>query len=172
MTYAKWIPVTFIAAAVTLTGLTVATAQTDQSETDLVQAHARDGGRDGHRPGRGGHRGGMMFDQIMQQIDADGDGALTQPEVDAFRAAQVGAADASGDGSLSLEEFQTVFDTLSEDQRRQRMVRAFQRLDSDGDGSVTQAEMDAVFGDIVNRMDRNEDGQLDQDDRRGRGKRG
>ena len=42
------------------------------------------------------------------------------------------------------------------------MVDRFQDLDAEGDGAVTQAEMDKRFGSIVERMDRNDDGQVDR----------
>ncbi|MEM7567875.1 MAG: hypothetical protein AAF321_11655 [Pseudomonadota bacterium] len=120
-------------------------------------AQDRRGGPDG--------RGAM---QILRSFDADGDDALTQAEIDAGIAAQVAAADADGDGALSLTEFGTVWDELTERQR----VRAFQRLDPNGDASVTTAELEERFGGIVERMDRNEDGQLDRSDRRRGGRDG
>lgn len=49
-----------------------------------------------------------------------------------------------------------------------RMVRAFQRLDVDGDGIISSDEMDGRFGDIVQQMDRNGDGALSVEDRGGR----
>ena len=78
-------------------------------------------------------------------------------------------ADANGDGAISLEEFGTIWATMTDQAR----VRAFQRLDPNGDASVTAAELDERFGDIVERMDRNGDGQLSREDRgrRGEGRR-
>jgi hypothetical protein len=102
-----------------------------------------------------------MFRQIMQKVDANDDHAVTQAEIDTFRAATVAEADASGEGDISLDEFKTInFDLTGE-----QMVDAFQKLDADGDGVVTQAEMDSRFGDIVERLDRNGDGKLDREDR-------
>ena len=126
-------------------------------------------GHGGHGPrgmtGRGGP-GGMMTMRLFEEVDADGDGAVTQAEIDAYRTAQVGGADADGDGSLSLDEFQTLW----LDQMRPRMVDAFQNLDEDGDGRITEAELDDRFGRVVARLDRNGDGALSPADRGGRGR--
>ncbi len=113
-----------------------------------------------------------MFGAMMQKVDADADGAVTQAEIDTFRATLVTGADTSGEGDISLDEFETIYLEMIRD----RMVDAFQNLDSDGDGVVTQAEMDQRFGNVVEQMDRNDDGKIDADDRggheRGDGKRG
>ena len=111
----------------------------------------------------GGPRG-EMFRTILTEVDADKDGAITQAEVDAFRQAKVAGADANSDGGLSIDEFDTVYRELT----RSNMVRAFQRLDTDGDGTITKAEMDNRFGNIVKFMDRNDDGKLSKEDRGGR----
>ena len=124
------------------------------------------GGPERRSERRGGGRRGMMRD-FMRQADANGDRALTQEEVDAFITEKVELGDTNGDGSLTLEEFRIVFMDLA----NRRIVDAFQRQDEDGDGLITPAELDERFGDIVERMDRNDDGVLDRDDRRGRGNR-
>lgn len=176
MTNSKLLPGSFIAVAALLSGLTVATAQ-NAPQTAPVQMEAAtqapDATRVNSRKGHG-HRGGRgMMGQIMKKVDADGDGAVTQAEIDTFRASLVEGADVSGDGDISLDEFESIYLDLT----RNRMVDAFQKLDEDGDGVVTQAEMDARFGNVVERMDRNDDGKLDRDDRgrrdhKGKGRRG
>ncbi|MFP1631297.1 EF-hand domain-containing protein [Zhengella sp. ZM62] len=118
----------------------------------------------GGRHGMGGHGG--MFRTLFTEVDADKDGKITQAEIDTFREAKVASADASGDGSLSIEEF----DTLYREFTRSRMVDAFQRLDDDGDGQITRAELDARLANVVKFMDRNGDGALSMEDR-GRGRR-
>lgn len=69
--------------------------------------------------------------------------------MNAFRAAKVAAADLNKDGALSLEEFDTLYRELT----RTRMVRAFQSLDSDGDGVISAEEMDARVALIMQRME-------------------
>ncbi|WP_138936219.1 EF-hand domain-containing protein [Roseovarius arcticus] len=171
MMNSKLLPGSFIAVAALLSGLTVATAQS-ASETAPVQAEtsvqAPDATRANFRKGHGDRGGHGMMRQIMKKVDANGDRAVTQEEIDTFRAATVANADASGDGDISLDEFETIYVELTRD----RMVDAFQKLDEDGDGVVTQAEMDAKFGNVVDRMDRNDDGKLDRADRKGHGRKG
>ena len=128
-----------------------------------------EGGRHGRHEGRGkggrGRRGGMMR-EIFARVDADGDGEVTRAEIDAFRTAQVSGADTGGDGALSIEEFDTLYRQFT----RTRMVRVFQRLDRDGDGVVSAAEMGRPIDRMIERMDRDGDGVLTLE--RGRGKRG
>ncbi|WP_068114374.1 EF-hand domain-containing protein [Tropicimonas marinistellae] len=165
MTIKRIVPMAAVAAAMIGSGTLVATAQDttapDQaakarSDTPLVRTDFK-GGKRGHGGGHfGGRIGSEMFTTLFNQIDANNDGSVTQEEVDAFRAAKVSEADASGDGGLSIEEF----DTLYREFTRSRMVDAFQDLDADGDGVISVEEMDARFGDVVERMDRDDDGAL------------
>jgi hypothetical protein len=45
------------------------------------------------------------------------------------------------------------------------MVRAFQRLDADGDGKITKAEMEAAGERMLGFLDRNDDGTYSLPDR-------
>lgn len=173
----KALPAAFLALVLAGGGAALATAQGAQAGDDAISAHprmehgeSREGhgrehgqrGHFGHR-GHGGFGGGEMLRTIFAQVDADDDGSVTQAEIDAFRAARIEQADASGDGALSIEEF----DTLYREFTRFRMVDAFQHLDADGDGVIDSAEMDSRVGGIVERMDRDGDGALTLRDRRG-----
>ncbi|MCF3595805.1 hypothetical protein LZG00_17610 [Rhodobacteraceae bacterium LMO-12] len=171
MKNSKILPGSFLAVAAILSGLTVATAQTaPQAAPAQVEATAQtpEVTRADFRKGHGDRGGRGMMGQILQKVDANSDRAVTQAEVDTFRNGLVSNADASGEGDISLDEFETIYLDLTRD----RMVDAFQNLDADGDGAVTQAEMDKRFGNIVERMDRNDDGQLDREDRPGRDHKG
>lgn len=53
--------------------------------------------------GKMGMRGGDRA-QMIEQLDANGDGAITRAEVDAAAAARFAEADADGNGFLSAEE--------------------------------------------------------------------
>ncbi len=132
-----------------------------------------------------GHRGGgdgmgfldkgqlaVSAMEVFQSIDADGDGKLTQAEIDKVRNDRHAAHDADGDGNLSLEEFAGLWHETT----RPLTVRVFQTLDTDGDAVVTRAEYDRPLADIVEWLDRDRDGGLsmsdrwddDDDDRHGR----
>jgi len=184
--YSKFIPALTLAAMLAAGGAVIVSAQTaptngtttaPATEAPAAEAPAAPeaavertgffGGRghgEGHG-GRGGH-GGDILRGVLSQADADANGAVTQAEIDAFRDAQVGAADASGEGDLTLEEFETVYVELI----RSQMIDAFQDLDEDGDASVTPAELDARLSGVVEQMDRDGDGALSPAD--GRGGRG
>ena len=178
MMTSKFLVGSFVTTAALLSGLTFATAQSTTATTqapvtaeatDTMSGECRKDGEGREGRGHGGHRGGHgMMRQMMEKVDADGDRAVTQDEVDAFRAGVVAEADVSGDGNISLDEFETIYLKMT----RERMVDRFQKLDADGDGVVTQTEMDKQFGDIVARMDRNDDGKLDRADHKGHGKKG
>jgi len=121
---------------------------------------------DGDDHGRRG--GGPQAAQMLMSYDTDGDGNITQDEIDAFRTARLAEFDADGNGTLSLEEYQALW----LDAYRERMVDNFQRHDDDGDGIVTLEEFSEDQANMVARMDRNGDGVLNADDRPERGERG
>ena len=123
------------------------------------------------RHGDGGREGrGFGGPAMIEQYDANGDGTLTQAEIDAFRQSRVDQFDGNGDGNLTIEEFEALW----ADGMRPRMVDRFQHLDEDGDGIVTSEEFQAPFSRMVSRMDRNDDGEITADEmqRRGKGRRG
>ena len=117
----------------------------------------------GDRGGRhGGRRDGGGMLRGLQAFDANSDGAITQAEIDQFRQGQITRFDADGNGTLSVEEYQALW----LEQMRERMVDAFQEHDDDGNGQVTAEEFNERYAGLVERLDRNGDGQLSPDDRR------
>ncbi|WP_119306779.1 EF-hand domain-containing protein [Cohaesibacter haloalkalitolerans] len=132
---------------------------------------------------RGGMRGGMMGPggyvynraagpafggaMMLQQFDANKDGVLTKEEVDTGFAAKVTENDKDGDNAISLEEFKNEWLKMTQN----RMVRGFQRLDSDASGKITPEELKSHADAMFAFMDSNGDGKLDQNDgpRRGMG---
>jgi Ca2+-binding EF-hand superfamily protein len=128
--------------------------------TALAGASLADGKRGYHR---GGHHGGPgRHERMIEQFDADQDGAITQVEIDQVRRDRLAAFDQNNDGSLTLEEYQALW----LDAMRERMVDRFQDLDDDGDAIVTVEEFVEPFGSMVGRLDRNGDGALSRDDMR------
>ena len=100
--------------------------------------------------------------EMIEAVDADGDGKLTQAEIDTARNALHAAHDADDDGNLGLEEFAGVWREIT----RPLTVRAFQMLDTDGDAIVSRAEYDRPLANVVERLDRDGDDALSPRDRR------
>ncbi|MEO1459248.1 MAG: hypothetical protein AAFV49_17045 [Pseudomonadota bacterium] len=156
--------------AAVLFGAFVAVAQ-DRSSRDEDRGwrggpHAANDMRPARHHGRSrGHRARLRgYLQLRDLYDTDGDGRVTQAEIDATRTDRVETFDADADGALSIEEYEALW----LDAMRDRMVRRFQRHDRDGDGQVTAEEFQRSTRDLVLMRDRNEDGALDADDFRRR----
>lgn len=177
MTSSKILPAAALVSIIFGSGAMVATAQTapvaepGATEAPMNKVHAKgdrgDHAAKGDRGDRAGkhHRGQQMMGgfggheglgALFAEVDADDDGTVTRAEIDSYLAGKITGADASGDGALTIEEF----DTLYREFTRTRMVRAFQRLDADGDGQIDAAEIDTNLNSIVDRMDRDGDGAL------------
>lgn len=99
--------------------------------------------------------------EMFEAVDADGDGKLTQAEIDKLRNDRHAAHDANGDGDLDLGEFAELWHETT----HPLTVRAFQMLDTDGDAIITRAEYDRPLAGIVARLDRDRDGGLSLRDR-------
>jgi hypothetical protein len=130
--------------------------------------HGEYGGM-GHHSGRHGARGmgrgmgrhmGRGFESLFEAYDSDGNGRLTQAEVDAARTDRLAAFDKDGDRKLTLKEYEALW----LDAMRERMVDRFQDLDNDGDAAVTAEEFAAPYAGLVARRDRNGDGEISRDD--------
>ena len=137
----------------------------------------RGGHNDGHRgehgmrgdrgAGGGGHHARIGMTETIETYDADGDGSVTQAEVDAWRASRLSKFDTDGNGQLSLEEYQVLW----LDAMHEHMVDQFQAHDDNGDGVVTVDEFGERTSRLVMMRDRNDDGVLNLDDTR-RSRRG
>ncbi|MEM7547716.1 MAG: EF-hand domain-containing protein [Pseudomonadota bacterium] len=157
------------AAAITVIGVGFAvTAAQNGPVPQMKPSAGAEITRADHREKRGGrhgrsHRGGgEILRNIFDAADTDNDGAVTQAEIDAYRAARLAEVDISGDGALSIAEF----DTLYRDLTRPRMVDAFQKIDANGDGQIAPDEIDRSVARLVERLDRDGDGELTLERRR------
>lgn len=122
----------------------------------------------GHGGWRGGHHRGKgmrhMIKNFAKRYDADKDGKISQEEIDTNRSDWHKKFDADSNGTISLKEFEALW----LEAKRQKMIRAFQRLDADGDAQLTIDEYKEPMSDVVERWDRNGDGVLSREDRRHR----
>ena len=149
-------------AAATMIGALVLTGAVQADSRSYGMGFGMGGGQhDGHR---GGMRG-MGMAHLFTLADTNQDGKLSAEEINNFRDAKFAAYDANKDGKLSLDEFEGLLAELT----RPMTVRAFQRLDPNGDAAISKEELDQRISFMFNRMDRNNDGELSRDDRR-RGK--
>lgn len=136
--------------------------------TVFAVGHAQAGGGWGGRgPHGGGFGGARMGGEVFDQFDADKDGVLTKAEVDAFRADRIRRFDGNGDSRLGLDEFQGLWAEMT----RPVQVRAFQFVDADGDGQVSDEEMRRPLDALFARVDRDDDGSVARDELRGGGPR-
>ena len=150
----------------TLIGIGVAAAIGTVAIAGVSQAGNRFGGFGGGH-GHGMHllaKGplGLTAMEMLDSIDADSDGKLTQAEIDMARNDRHTAHDADGDGNLGLDEFAELWHETT----HPLTVRVFQMLDTDGDAVITRAEYDRPLAGIVEQLDRNGDGALSPDDGR------
>jgi len=108
--------------------------------------------------GQGRHGGGFLH--AFERIDADADGVVTRAEFDAELAARQAGLDANNDGAVTFEEARA----FREAQREVRARERFMRLDRDGNGIVTTAEVSANKLRLFTYLDRNEDGAVERDE--------
>jgi Ca2+-binding EF-hand superfamily protein len=122
--------------------------------------------RGGFGPGFGGMmggpgHGGPIVREMLASVDTNGDGALSQDEINEAINVRFTTFDANHDGSLSLDEYEALWADIT----RPLAVRTFQFLDPNGDAAVSKAEVEDRFGSVVAHMDRNGDGMLSEADR-------
>ncbi len=149
-------------ASVAIAASTGSDRSSDRARPELAAA--------AHSMGWGGHHRGHRRhgEKMLKMLDVDGDGRLTQSEVETARVDALRRFDADGDGKLSLAEYQGLWLEMM----RERMVDAFQMLDEDGDALVTGEEFSQPMRDLVLRMDENGDGELTREEMRRHGRHG
>jgi Ca2+-binding EF-hand superfamily protein len=86
-----------------------------------------------------GDRGAMMLEQF-DAIDADKDGKVTEAEIAAFRAARFVAADADKNGQLSAEELTAMHQGDAQGRMAKRSARMIEHLDTNADGLLSAEE--------------------------------
>jgi len=96
-------------------------------------------GPNGGTFGPGMMMGRGQFGDMMQKMDANGDGTITPEEIHSQIQAKLSEFDADGNGSLSVTEFKAMQTAAIQE----RMGDRFGFLDADGNGEVTQEEMSA-----------------------------
>ncbi|MDU8914066.1 calcium-binding protein [Aestuariicoccus sp. MJ-SS9] len=101
---------------------------------------------------------GDMYGGLGKMLDEDGDGMVTPQEIRLGLNGLRAEYDADGDGTLSIDEFETLHSALI----REAMVDRFQYLDADGDGRITEDEMQAPAI-LMDRMQARREWMMDRD---------
>ncbi|WP_372885959.1 EF-hand domain-containing protein [Shimia sp.] len=117
----------------------------------------------GFGPGGPGGPGG--FAPAFAELDADGDGALTQAELEAFGRARFDAADADSDGFLTPQEMQAHKLEQIKQRMAERNARMLEKKDSDGDGKLSYDEMrpeDSRRDKMFSRLDADGNGEISE----------
>ena len=99
---------------------------------------------------------GMRSAERFDRFDGNGEGIITQAEVDAIQKERFERFDADGNGLMSLEEYEPLWQELN----RSRMVDRFQRFDDDGNGGIALEEFERRSSNFVVRLDENNDGEV------------
>jgi len=73
----------------------------------------------------------------FQELDANGDGQVTQDEMQSHRDQRFTETDTNGDGKLSVDEVQAAGQKKAND----RVTKLFERHDANQDGFLTQDEL-------------------------------
>ena len=124
---------------------------------DEFALHRRHGGQDAADTPRA-----PSAQQRFDRIDANHDGVVTQDEFVAAAVARFQKLDTQGTGRVTAAQIAA---SPKAQQRATRTVeRIVQRLDTNGDGAVTQDEYLAAAKKRFSRMDRNGDGFIDADE--------
>lgn len=108
----------------------------------------------------------------LMEFDADKDGKLSRPEVDAALAARFTKADTNGDGELDKAEFNVAAQELRgkfpempfHHDPSERLTRAFNALDWNRDGGLEPDELKGVVEVAAGFADRNNDGFISVDE--------
>ncbi|MEQ8895751.1 MAG: EF-hand domain-containing protein [Roseovarius sp.] len=77
----------------------------------------------------------------FEELDANGDGAVSREEMQARMQARFADADADGDGKITREEMSAQMEARQAERRERFLNKMFERKDADADGALTMEEM-------------------------------
>jgi len=112
--------------------------------------------------GPGGREGRVeVLVEMFAAIDADGNGKVTEAELEAHRAAMFTAVDANADGQLNADELAARQLARFTETLADRTARMIENRDNNGDGGLSLDEMDEGPGQRhFARIDTDNDGAI------------
>lgn len=118
-----------------------------------------------------------MKQRFFEKHDADGSGELSQEELSRMPAEEFAKLDADESGGLSLEEMPEKGPGRGHHGRGRhgrggghgKGIHMFKQADSNSDGKITRAEMQAAAEKLFAKMDANGDGTLTEDELKPKG---
>lgn len=110
---------------------------------------------------------------ILQRLDADGNGTISLAEVPERLRPRLVQLDSDGDGNLAESELKSAFQNRAGDRQQpgarnkipgggaDKLKLMFQRIDQDGNGSISQQEAPERMKERFAQIDTDGDGQID-----------
>ncbi|MEM6477407.1 MAG: calcium-binding protein [Pseudomonadota bacterium] len=99
-------------------------------------------------------RGGDRERASFSELDANGDGEVTLAELQAHGAARFATNDTNGDGALSAEELVAARSVDNVERLERRINRFIERADENGDGLLQQSEIGPSQARMTARFER------------------
>ena len=108
------------------------------------------------------------------ELDTDGDGTLSEAELQAPMAERFAAADADGDGNLTAEEIVAMAEGRRADRMAERAERMIARFDANEDGVLSAEELATPPApqSAFERLDADGDGTISEEEFAAAGERG
>jgi hypothetical protein len=103
-------------------------------------------------------------DRMMHRLDLNGDGAVTEREMDAQATVRFLRWDGDGDGVVTEAEMMAA----AQARVAQRIAKRFAKMDANGDGRIEQAEFEAFGADRFAGWDSDGDGKVSAEEMRAR----
>lgn len=106
--------------------------------------------------------------RMMDRLDLNGDGAVTEREMDALAAVRFLGWDGDGDGVVTEAEMVAA----AQARIARRVAKRFAKMDANGDGRIEQAEFETFGAERFAGWDGDGDGKVSAEEMRAHARRG